>query len=81
MLLAFILIILMAPWYRIDYSPHNDPNKQLTAVFSLLLISFTTIDVDNGQTLYYRIFSIEFFAVCNKCKDVTIDPDYVDDCA
>ena len=80
MLFAFIFIILMAPWYQISYTPSDNPHKTLEAVFSLLLISFTTHDKSTGQTLYYKIWSIEFWSVCGKCDDGTIDPDYVDDC-
>ena len=40
MLISFVLIIMLAPWYSIHYSPNNDPKIHLEAVFSLLLISF-----------------------------------------
>ena len=48
MLVAFILIILLAPWYQIKYSPNKDTKIHLQAVFSLLLISFTTENLDTG---------------------------------
>lgn len=80
MLITFILIILLAPWYKISYTPDNDPTKHLTALFSLLLISFTTVDSATQKTYYYRIFSVEFFNVCDKCDDGTTDPSYQDDC-
>ena len=61
MLFAFIVIILLAPWYTIVYSPEDDPTKTLEAVFSLLLISFATTDAVSGHRYYYKIFSVMFF--------------------
>ena len=80
MLITFIIIILLAPWYKIHYSPADNPKIDLNAVFSLLLISFTTTDYETSKKYYYRIFSVTFFNVCNKCNDGTIDPEYKDDC-
>ena len=81
MLITFILIILLAPWYKIQYVPEDHPTKHLTAIFSLLLISFTTKDTDTQKKYYYRIFSVSFFNVCKQCGNGKIDPEYIDDCA
>ena len=62
MLITFILIILFAPWYGIIYQP--SPDVKLSAIFSLLEISFNRKDNSTGSSSYYRIFSVSFFKVC-----------------
>ena len=77
MLITFILIILLPPWYEIKYRPNKD--VKVRAWFSLLLISFFRHNETTGDKAFYRIFSVTFFEVCNKCDEQ--DPNYLEECA
>ena len=76
MLITFILIIMMAPWYAIKY--HPDADTKMWAQFSLLLISFSSHNETTGDKSYYRIFSVSFFSICDKCDHD--DPAYAEEC-